>query len=404
MKKKTVLSLIVAIILVGGCAKIKDETPDSNVNIENTRENYKLSFDKEDLKSFLSKIASVKYYGDITEEEELNKFMSEDDAKEAEKLLMSTIGKDYIDITSDIKDYIEIKEDKENSIKNNPDKSYNEYKKRMQLLENNTDDADTGYAIENEIDTNGDDEDNENEILIHDMQIDLILPDGTVIWKGLSKRQAQIADEYDKQKYKEACKKYNLELEKILNEEESGVTNQSYNNIGGGIVKLSNTKHSFNIIKNDIMTKKEWEEAYKPYPDTIDKRITKEGDKYYIYYKDLSEDERISGVVILNVFGFDFEVDVSQEKFGGTASKGNEEYLYEVTSYNYYDNGNCEVTLSSMSNSFDIGFNIGTDGKIIDGLNVAKAVYAGIGEDIDNISNNTSSKESGEDLLNEAID
>ena len=401
MRQKKLLSLVLVIILLGGCAKIKDETPDSNVNIENTRENYKLSFNKEDLKYFLSKIASVKYYGDITEEE-LNKFMSEDDAKEAEKLLMSTIGKDYIDITSDIKDYIEIKEDKENSIKNNPDKSYTDYKKRMEILENknNSDDTDIGYIIENELNTSDNEEENADEMLIHDMQIDLILPDGTVIWKGLSKRQAQIADEYDKQKYKEACKKYNIELEKILNEEESGVTNQSYNNIGGGIVKLSNTKHSFNIIKNDIMTKEEWEEAYKPYPDNIDKRITKEGDKYYIYYKDLSEDERISGVVILNVFGFDFEVDVSQEKFGGTASKGNEEYLYEVTSYNYYDNGNCEVTLSSMSNSFDIGFNIGTDGKLIDGLNVTKAICAGIGE----YKDNTNSEESGEDLLNEAID
>lgn len=400
--KKRYMSLAITCLVVAslftGCNN--KNYKDSKVNTK-TSQQKKLNYDEDSLKDVITKMANTKYYGGISLAD-LAKFMSTEDANDAYNLLSDT-GKNYIDITLDIQDYIKIKEDRDKDIKNNPDKTYAEYKKRMSNQADNGYDADTGFETY-EDEPSGDDSDSDKQIMIKGMQKDLILPDGTVIWKGISKRQAKIADADDIKKYKKACEEYNNKLAEILEqEEESGVENQSYKKSSKSLgVTLCSTRSVKHI--NNMMTKKEWEDAYKPYPNTMDERITKEGDKYYVYYDSLSEDDKTNGFVVLDIYGFNYELDVSTDKFGGVAAKNNDDYLYEIGSYTFYDNGNCEITLSSNQNSFDIGFNIGDDSKMVDGVSVAKAIKSGIDGLIDETDEEDSNTETGKDLLNDAIE
>lgn len=382
MKRRVLLlMLIMVLISISGCKRRSNEVEEVEQKQVEVKYN---NLDKDKLFNVLSKMASIKYYGDITKDD-LKEVMNNEDIEQSISILKSNIGNDYIDITEDVEDYINIYEDREESIKNNPDKTYAEYKSRMSKLIENSGNIEQS-VVENKFEEDNINEeeyiDDEDVEIREDMRYDLVLPDGTVIWKGMSAKQAKIADKEDIEKYKEAVKEYNIELEKIINKD-SGIESQSYNNKGLKATNMVSYSSKSKVIKcttdANILSKDEWEESYRHYDKNIDNRITKEGDRYLVYYSSLSDVDIEDGYVTLKIHGFDFDLELDN-KFGGSVSKGDTDYLYTVSSYEIMDNGHCKINMISDINEFSIEFNIDDKGIIVDGVILTKGIMVGVNE------------------------
>ena len=384
---------VIMCLTATGCSKSSDvntsETETTEVNSEETEDEKSVKYNTDDLISGVQSIANYAYNGSI-EDSEILKVVKESELDDCRDIIEGSRSSksDYIDVTSDIQNYSRLKKERDNEIKNNPDKSYAEYKKRMEKLYNDR----VGEEVEaDDVMEDGDVSDskeNIEEALVQAMMKDIVLPDGTVLWKGMTRRRAEQADDYDKQEFNDALD----ELYKYYEKANSGeVEQQSYrgtSNNSGGVISLSSTQNSCtnirvgsSIIRNDaeidIMSKKEWEEQYTPYSDKIDERIVKDGDTYKVYYSSLTEEDIMSGQVELSVYGFTFRVDVDTDEFGEEVAKGNDDYKFEVSDWKVFDDGHCEMVITSNTNVYNLKFDLDENGKVVNGIGVVQAIITG---------------------------